>query len=94
MIHELLSHGGTNALPTADIARLLGISTRQVRKAAERERLAGNVILAGNGGYYLPDDNPDIAQMEITAWMAQRTSTAGTMLKTVEMARKALSSHE
>lgn len=90
MIHELLLQGGTNALPAADIGRQIGMSERRVRKLVETERLAGIVILTGDGGYFLPSEDPNLAQMEIAAWMAQRTATSGTMLKTVEMARKAL----
>lgn len=93
MIHELLLHGGTNAIPAADIARMVGMSERRVRKIVETERLAGAVILTGDGGYFLPSEDPNLAQMEIAAWMAQRTATAGTMLKTVEMARKVLTDH-
>lgn len=94
MIHELLLHGSTNAIPAADIARMVGMSERRVRKIVETERLAGAVILTGEGGYFLPDEDPAIAQWEIQGWMAQRTAAAGTMLKTVEMARKSLPSHD
>ncbi len=94
MIHELLLHGGTNAIPAADIARMVGMSERRVRRQVETERLAGAVILINEGGYFLPSEDPAIARWEVQAWISQRTATAGTILQTVEMARKALPSHD
>lgn len=94
MIHELLLHGGTNAIPAADIARMVGMSERRVRRQVETERLAGAVILSDESGYYRPSEDASIARWEIQAWIAQRTATAGTILKTAELARKALPYHD
>ncbi len=94
MIHELLLHGGTNAIPAADIARMVGMSERRVRRQVETERLAGAVILINEGGYFLPSEDPAIARWEVQAWISQRTATAGTILQTAEMARKAFPFHD
>ncbi len=94
MIHELLLHGGTNAIPAADIARMVGMSERRVRRQVETERLAGAVILINEGGYFLPSEDPAIARWEVQAWISQRTAPAGTILQTAEMARKALLSQD
>ena len=94
MIHELLLCGGTNAIPAADIAQQVGMSERCVRRKVEAERLAGAVILSDESGYFKPSEDPAIARWEIQAWIAQRTATAGTILKTAELARKAMPSQD
>lgn len=94
MIYEMLSRGSTNAISAAHIAKQLDISPQQVRKMVERERLAGYVILTDECGYYLPSEDPELSVWEIQSWIAHRTATAGTLLKTVEMAKKALPSYE
>lgn len=90
MIYELLLHGEVNAISAADIARQVGMSERRVREIVERERLDGKIILTGRRGYFRPSEDPDLATWEIQNWITQRTATAGTMLKTAEIARKAL----
>ncbi len=88
MINELLLHGSLNAVSMADLSKMTGLSLRQVRKAAERERLQGIPILAGKNGYYLPDENGFIGEMELTSWIAKRKAAAATILKTVESIRE------
>lgn len=90
LLSEWLSHGAQNALSAAEISRLTGMSQREIRKAAERERLSGTVILSDEGGYYLPSEDTDMAQMEIVSWISRRIATAGAIMKTVETARKAI----
>lgn len=90
MLHEYLSHGSGNAVSAADLSKTTGLTPREIRRTAERERLAGHLILSDDSGYYLPSEDPALARMEITRWMAKCTATAGTILQTVEMARKIL----
>lgn len=90
MLNELLSHGAHNALSAAEISRLTGLSPREIRHTAERERLSGVIILSDEGGYYLPSEDNGMAQLEISAWMMRRIAAAGSIMKTVEAARVAV----
>lgn len=93
MIHEYLSHGAHNAISAEELGKLIGISDhRKIRSIAERERLAGVVILSDEGGYYLPNEDKELAVMEVTQWIAARTAAAGSIMKTVEKAREYLKS--
>ncbi len=88
MINELLLHGSLNVVSMADLSKMTGLSLRQVRKAAERERLQGIPILADENGYYLPEENAFIGKMEMMSWISKRTAAAATILKTVESIKK------
>lgn len=68
MIHELLGHGAKSAVSSAELAQMTGMGERQVRELIERERFEGNLILAGNDGYYLPDKDPNIGRLEVSAF--------------------------
>lgn len=85
MIHELLGHGAKSAVSSAELAQMTGMGERQVRELIERERFEGNLILAGNNGYYLPDKDPNIGRLEVSAWCAMRTLTATTMMRSVSV---------
>lgn len=54
-IAALLFPGAGNAVPLRRLAALTGMDEREVRRAIQRERLAGVPILADNrSGYFLP----------------------------------------
>ena len=54
-IASLLLPGAGNAVPLRRLAALTGMDEREVRRAIQRERLAGVPILADNvHGYFLP----------------------------------------
>lgn len=89
-ISSFLNHGSLYATPAADITAQTGLDARSIRLAVERERLAGEVILSDEHGYYLPSEDRALAEAEITAWLAQRTATANSIIKTVEIAHSAL----
>lgn len=58
-VQAFLLEGEANALPMRELARLVGVSERYLRKIIERERGAGAFILSSEKGYYLPSrDNP------------------------------------
>lgn len=54
--------GRKNAIPVEHLAKLLGMSLRELRKAVEIERCAGAVILCASdgAGYYRSDDPAEI----------------------------------
>lgn len=59
-IQAFLLEGEANAMPMRELARLMGVSERQVRKLAERERDNGAFVIASDKGYFLPSaDNPE-----------------------------------
>ena len=56
MISDYLLEGAENAQTAQDLARLLGISSREITATIGKERLAGKPICASSGanpGYYL-----------------------------------------
>lgn len=84
MIYELLRHGCRNAISVAELSNMTGMGERMVREMIERERFDGHLILSGNKGYYLPDENPLIAQLEVNTWSTMRTLTATTLMRSVQ----------
>ena len=62
-ISSLLLRGEQNAIPLRLLAAWTGWEEREVRRAIQRERLAGVPILANNRtGYYLPCDDAERAR--------------------------------
>lgn len=60
MIYELLNVGADNAKTTQELADVLGIDARDVRKAVRNERLQGVPICSDKSGYYLPADENEL----------------------------------
>lgn len=57
-IIELLSCGVENAVKTSDLARMVGLPERVIRRMIHNERLAGAPILSTTSdGYFLPGNN-------------------------------------
>lgn len=83
-ITEYLQHGEENAQSGSDIARLLGISLRDVSAAVEKERQTGNPICASTdalrGGYYLAGYREEMEHycriLERRIWEINRTLEA------------------
>lgn len=90
MIYEILQRGEESSISNADLSRRLGISERQVRKKVHDERRAGYPILSGVNGYYLPDDNPEIAQIQIKAFQAQQRKAGASHIVTAGTAAEIL----
>lgn len=65
MIHEMLSDGPANAISSTHLARVLGVTRRDISRMVEKERRAGRPICATcnqqNPGYYLPRTLKDLA---------------------------------
>lgn len=58
-IQAFLLEGEANAIPMRELAKLMGVSERQVRKLAERERQNGAFVISSDKGYFLlPSENP------------------------------------
>lgn len=58
-IQAFLLEGEANAIPMRELAKLMGVSERQVRKLAERERQNGAFVISSDKGYFLlSSENP------------------------------------
>lgn len=66
-VQGFLLEGEANALPMRELARLVGVSERQMRKIIERERRNGSMILSSDNGYFLP--SPDCERYEIRRYI-------------------------
>lgn len=51
-VQAFLLEGEANAMPMCELARLVGVSERQVRKIIERERRNGSMILSSDNGSF------------------------------------------
>ena len=54
VISDYLRHGGANAIPARELAKLTGWTPREVTRAVEYERRHGVPICANGRGYFLP----------------------------------------
>ena len=61
-IYDLLPEGRAAAIPSKDLARIVGIPTvRLLQRQIERERAGGAVILSrSDGGYYRSSDPEEL----------------------------------
>jgi len=63
MISEYLCKGQENAITLANLARITGLSEREIRKRISDARANGEVILSTTeitGGYYLPSTKEEV----------------------------------
>lgn len=80
-VQAFLLEGEANALPMRELARLVGVSERQMRKIIEHERKNGALILASDNGYFLPD--PDCERYEILRHIHRADARMITNRKTI-----------
>lgn len=80
-IQAFLLEGEANAMPMRELARLVGVSERQVRKIIERERRNGSRILSSDNGYFLP--SPDCERYEICRYIHRADARMVTNRKTL-----------
>lgn len=80
-VQAFLLEGEANALPMRELARLVGVSERQVRKIIERERRNGSMILSSDNGYFLP--SPDCERYEICRYIHRADARMVTNRKTL-----------
>ena len=91
-ITSYLKHGKENALAMVKLTTLAGLSDqRTVRKLIESARRDGEVILVSNEGYFLPSEDPLIAEKEIKAFLRRWAKTLETNRAVVRSAAVALS---
>ncbi len=94
-ILDLLPRGEENALPSRDLAKLVGCkSVRDLQSLIADERDAGNLILSTcrhGGGYFQPADGEQ-GQQEIAAFIRTLRARALNTLSAIKTARKALKS--
>ena len=70
-LSSLLGHGRENAVSSDVLAAQLQTSARGLRDKILKARCNGEIILyapGGHGGYFLPSDDPETAQKEMTAF--------------------------
>ena len=68
---EILQHGHENAISADILAAQLCTSKRELRAKILTARYAGEIILyapGGHGGYFLPSEDLETAQKEMTAF--------------------------
>lgn len=66
-----LKHGRENAIRADVLATAMGTTPRGLRSQIMKARDAGEIILyapGGYGGYFLPSDDPEAAQRELSAF--------------------------
>ena len=70
-LSALLGHGRENAVSSDVLAVQLQTSARGLRDKILKARCNGEITLyapGGHGGYFLPSDDPETAQKEMTAF--------------------------
>ena len=70
-ITGILKHGRENAIRAEILAAKLETTPRGLRSQIMKARDAGEIILyapGGYGGYFLPSDDPEAAQQEMSAF--------------------------
>lgn len=92
MIFEHLKNGHENATSAAELAASLHISTRKLRSQIMQERESGALILyaPGKGGYFLPSENPERAQQELSAFYNVQAARCKHGLKALTPVARAL----
>ena len=88
-IYDLLHEGAENPTTARDLAALLGVKSRDVTRAIEKERAAGYPICASTGinpGYYIPTDRETMEAYCLRLWQRER-NIARTRRACVESAR-------
>lgn len=91
-VQAFLLEGEANALPMRELARLVGVSERQVRKIIERERRNGSMILSSDNGYFLP--SPDGERYEIRRYIHRADARMVTNRKTIRVMKDRLKALE
>ena len=89
-ISMFLRHGPDHAIGMPELAKMLDCNTRQVRKMIELARRDGEIILIGEGGYFLPSDDVKAAEREISAFIARWAKVLATNRAVVRGAKSAL----
>ena len=81
LIESMLGRGAAHGVNMSELAAAFGCSEREIRAQVHRERINGAVILAGDNGFYLPSDDPEIALHEIRAFENRMKAKARNTIK-------------
>lgn len=75
-IADFLLNGEENAISLERLAIVTALPERAVRAEVLRARLAGELIISSNAGYFLPECDDDIRRFVRTRKAAIKTSAA------------------
>ena len=75
-ISDFLMTGRDNAIPMADLASMLNLPERAVRREILEARLRGELILANEQGYFLSTDPDDLREYVIKKKAFIKTASA------------------
>ena len=90
-VAAVLPHGKGSAVPARNLCALLGISDdRDLRRAVERERASGALILSAKAGYFLPSLDEAEARREVAAFVRRSDARLKSNRASVRAAKRAL----
>lgn len=91
-IYDIVPQGEENAIPAAEVCRILGVTPRERRAIAARELNEGLLVLYTTekpGGYFRPSDG-EKGRQEISRFRARELSRLRSIGKKVKVASDAL----
>ena len=91
-IYDIVPQGEENAIPAAEVCRILGVTPRERRAIAARELNEGLLVLyttEKTGGYFRPSDG-EKGRQEISRFRARELSRLRSIGKKVKVASDAL----
>ena len=87
-IQAFLLEAEANAIPMRELAKLMGVSERQVRKLAERERQNGAFVISSDKGYFLlSSENP---KYELNRYIHRMNARVSSNRKAIRAMKKRL----
>lgn len=92
-LSDLLPHGAENAVTTAALMDFTGLTRQQLQQLIKQERTSGKLILSkasGDGGYFLPDPDPDKGRAEIRRFRSTVLNRGVNTIRLVTMCDQAL----
>lgn len=82
-IYNSLSYGSKHGLSKSELCLRTGLGDRELRKSIENLRTSGTVICSNTNGYFLPDN-----QYELAAYIHQESARANTNLRKIKAAQE------
>ena len=74
-ISDFLLTGKKNGISMTDLAHIANVPERIVRKEILQARIAGELILSGDEGYYLAENDDEIREYVISRKAAIKTTS-------------------
>lgn len=91
-IETYLQHGEENAIFAYELARLLGVSNRDLRRIIDRARENGALILCSDRGYFFPSEDSERATAELKRFCNMMNRRAKHSAQVIRHARRELES--